>query len=84
VGPLRGPGSSLAVVLACTLLGCGGGDDDKPDIDELIATLLDCGAYTHTPCDIFDADCQQKLATIAACQWGGPGTAPDLTSARGG
>jgi hypothetical protein len=33
-----------------------------------------CGAYDHPACDVLDGNCQLRLAEIAACQFGGPGT----------
>ena len=64
-----------ALLLACAALGCSGRDEDGED---RIAELEACGARQLTPCDILDASCQQRIAEIAACQWGGAGTPPLL------
>jgi hypothetical protein len=61
-------GLGLALVSGCS--------DDEPSAGELLAVPVDCGGREHTPCDVLDAGCQARLAEIAACQWGGPGSAP--------
>lgn len=47
---------------------------------ELLADAAACGAADHEACDVLAPECQARLAEIAACQWGGPGTAPVLPS----
>ena len=60
----------LALSAACS--------DDEADPDALLSEATDCGAYQLEPCDILEPACQERIAEIAACQWGGPGTAPRL------
>ncbi len=63
--------------LACLSLFAAAGCSDEeiaPSPDALLAEPGNCGAYEHEPCDVTLADCQNQLAEIAACQWGGPGT----------
>jgi hypothetical protein len=47
---------------------------------DYLAEAAACGAEGHEPCDVLAAECQARLAEIAACQWGGAGTAPVLPS----
>jgi hypothetical protein len=63
--------SCLLVLLACSSLAC---STEEPDPDELLAEVTSCGARELVPCDILDRACQERIAEIAACQWGGPGT----------
>lgn len=63
------PASAL---LAVANAACSG--DDGPDPNALIHEASDCGSRELEPCDIVDTACQERLAEIAACQWGGPGT----------
>ena len=61
-----------SAVLAVANAACSG--DDGPDPNALIHEATDCGSRQIEPCDIIDTACQERLAEIAACQWGGPGT----------
>lgn len=61
-------GLGLPLVSGCS--------DDELDAGELLAVPIDCGGREHTPCDVLDPACQGRLAEIAACQWGGAGSAP--------
>jgi hypothetical protein len=75
------PSSSIArlpLLHGLALLLVSGCSDDDPGPAELLAVPVDCGGREHSPCDVLDAGCQSRLAEIAACQWGGPGTAPVL------
>jgi hypothetical protein len=89
----RGLGAARlgAVVLALAGAACGGdeGASDKgagPERPETMAAApsvilsdaMACGAEGLEPCDVLDVGCQQALADIAACQWGGAGTASVL------
>src|SRR5688572_26211713 len=65
---------SLLHVLGLPLVSGCSEDDSGPD--ELLAVPVECGGREHTPCDVLDAACQSRLAEIAACQWGGPGSVP--------
>jgi hypothetical protein len=63
--------------LASGVLAAASGCSDEeipPNPDDLLAEPGNCGAYAHEPCDVTLVDCQTRLAEIAACQWGGPGT----------
>jgi hypothetical protein len=51
---------------------------NEPDGADYFAEAAACGAEGYEPCDVLAADCQARLAEIAACQWGGAGTAPVL------
>src|SRR5688572_18679983 len=74
--------------LAAAMVSASACSDDSPAGDaaataesdgaEHLAEAAACGAEGHEPCDVLAADCQTRLAEIAACQWGGPGTAPVL------
>jgi hypothetical protein len=76
----------LGAVLALAAAGC----SDDPARDEAgggagaaapmawLDEAMACGAETFEPCDVLEPGCQQALANIAACQWGGEGTAPVL------
>lgn len=59
-----------ALLLACVALGC----STEENSDDPIAELEACGARQLTPCAILEPSCQQRIAEIAACQWGGAGT----------
>ena len=68
-------GASAALWVA----GCGAGDGGKShylsDLGD--ATFVpECEDYDHEPCAIEEPDCQHRLAELAACVWGGPGTDP--------
>ena len=60
----------LALTAACS--------DDAADPEALLGEATGCGGYELEPCDIVEAACQERIAEIAACQWGGPGTPPLL------
>lgn len=67
------------LLLACAALGCSAEEDGQEQLEALAV----CGASQLTPCDIHDPSCQQRIAEIAACQWGGAGTAallPEVTT----
>jgi hypothetical protein len=88
--PLQQPSrrSCARAGLALLALAASGCSDDGPanepaamdgaDGAELFAEAAACGAEGYEPCDVLAADCQARLAEIAACQWGGAGTAPVL------
>ncbi len=71
------PSRALALV-ATAALAC---SDASPSAEPAAAlqALLDCAAGGEAPrfvpCDIVDGACQQRIAQIAACQWGGPAAA---------
>jgi hypothetical protein len=67
---------ALSTLLALANAACSG--DDGPDPNALIDEATNCGSLDTEPCDIIDTACQERLAEIAACQWGGPGTPPLL------
>lgn len=73
---LRRSSCSPVLLAAACLAACG--DDSELDADALLAEPMACGAMEHEVCDVFDGACQEQLAAIAACQWGGPGTTPVL------
>ena len=68
---------------AVMALGCSS-DDSEPaggdGVDPMVylEPALACGAPTFVACDVLDPGCQQALADVAACQWGGAGTAAVL------
>lgn len=62
--------SVSTLLLACAALGC----SDEEDSGDRLAELEACGARELTPCDILEPGCQERIAEIAACQWGGAGT----------
>jgi hypothetical protein len=69
-----------ALLLACAALGC---SSEGEEGDDRLAELEACGARELTPCDILDPSCQERIAEIAACQWGGEGTPallPEVTT----
>ncbi|HKO91820.1 MAG TPA: hypothetical protein VJU61_11735 [Polyangiaceae bacterium] len=68
-------GSLALPVLLALGSGC---SDEAVDPDALLREATDCGGYELEPCDIVDPACRERIAEIAACQWGGPGTAPLL------
>jgi hypothetical protein len=91
--PLRSPRvPSWARAGVAALMGaasaCSGDDgpaSEPPAMNESdgadhLAEAAACGAEGYEPCDVLAADCQVRLAEIAACQWGGAGTAPVLPS----
>ena len=69
-----------ALLLALGAVAC---SEEEFDGEQSIAALAACGARELTPCDILDPSCQQRIAEIAACQWGGAGTPallPEVTT----
>jgi hypothetical protein len=71
-----------AVVFAVAGAGCSGDEGAGPERPEttvsdpsaILDAAMACGAEVLEPCDVLDVGCQQTLADIAACQWGGAGT----------
>jgi len=61
----------LALAPACS-------EDEPADPDALLGEATDCGGYELEPCDVVEPACWERIAEIAACQWGGPGTPPLL------
>lgn len=60
-----------------SLAGCGGSDEGKSRYTGAAATFVPgCEDYNHEPCAIEQASCRKRLAELAACVWGGPGTEP--------
>lgn len=69
----RGPLLALLALasLACSDAGLGA---RQPPLAAPLRCVEAGSPGGFTACDIADRSCQQRLAEIAACQWGGPGT----------
>jgi hypothetical protein len=74
-----------AFVFAVAAAGCsddpaGEGEPEAAGADPIamLDAAMACGAQDLVACDVLDPACQQTLADIVACQWGGPGTASVL------
>lgn len=70
------PFRSLVLVLASGWLGCSQASLDNTAEPVALDAPLSCASAGggFVPCDIVEAHCQQRIAELAACQWGGPGT----------
>jgi hypothetical protein len=67
----------MLVASACSDDGSASEPSAMNELDgaDYLAEAAACGAEGYDPCDVLAADCQARLAEIAACQWGGAGTA---------
>ncbi|MEY4545446.1 MAG: hypothetical protein RL685_1641 [Pseudomonadota bacterium] len=65
--------SLTLALLTCTSLAC---SEASPGPGQAQNTALDaalaCAGPRFTTCDIAEPACQQRIAEVAACQWGGP------------
>jgi hypothetical protein len=73
------PFRRLLPALLLSLSGAACSDASPGSAQPPLAVPLGCaqasyGEHGFTPCNIVEQSCQQRIAAIAACQWGGPGT----------
>jgi hypothetical protein len=85
--PLLSSGARFGLAAVMVAASACSGDDgpasaplatNESDGVDHLAEAAACGAEGFEPCDVLAADCQARLAEIAACQWGGAGTAAVL------
>ena len=65
------------LVAAAGIIACGGDDKGSESPARLGAptSVPGCEAHDHEPCAIDERECRERLAELAACAWGGAGTA---------
>lgn len=67
--------SLLLALLTFTSLACSEASSGPGQaLDATLDTALACAGPRFSTCNIAEAACQERIAEIAACQWGGPGT----------
>jgi hypothetical protein len=61
---------TVALLVACALLGCGEASDGKAKPGPSLPPVIGCESIDPSACDIGDPKCQQKLLSLAACMRG--------------